>query len=597
MTVQTIDTLTTLVSPTGSLVALLRAFEGSWTQDEGASPSMIATVVVAAPTAAQYAMMRPGSGYYLGFAGEHTFIGAPVPYLWRIVSRERTMDGRVRLQATSPEIDLQNYRPSAVDRSNWANQGDVSSIIYNVLDKVYGPNRAGRWTYGNAFGQDIGVRPYPTYQAVTNLAKNPRLGVDSAGWVATSSGGTLSRGTNGSASYPFQNYARLGIGSGSTSGTGIAYQQAAPFEAGRRYTFMVYGQVAKSGGNLMSARLIWKDANGNEVGGRSYATTRRTVADWTQRFTITATAPLGAAAFDFTFYAGTGAAAWVSGDVMYASALMIVEGDGLETDGGTPLLYFDGDADNGQRGYNYSWQDTANASPSARTPLVDRDPDSLTWSPKQSAWDFLTPILQTVGVRLWADAYDKSAKPGDVVPRYYWALNEFGFTSTARRALQGVNLLDVTQLDSFTAEFPDGSPMYADQVIIHYSWTDAADQDREAYDVYPATGKKPYYLELENTPYAGAGRAKGIYNRISARTTMLQGVMWFDRGTFPGKQLALTADALGGSVVGYIDSTTHDPFRGTTEFRTKQTIAYTNASWFAATGSWASQTGSWAADI
>lgn len=192
---------------------------------------------------------------------------------------------------------------------------------------------------------------------VVNLATNPRLSPNSTNWSA--SVGTFSRGVNTSAEYPFRTYARLQYTGNTPSSSGIRYRDSLNFVAGSYYTFSMYGQVTRS--NKMSARLIWYNSSGNEVGGRSYATTRTTGSNWQQRFVITAVAPAGAASFEFTFYGGTGASNWKSGDVIYAGALSITATRNLQE-------YFDGDTPSTAE-YTYSWNGTPSASSTTRAAL------------------------------------------------------------------------------------------------------------------------------------------------------------------------------------------------------------------------------------
>lgn len=588
MPVQTITTKVELVSPTGSVVVGLSPTELSWTQDESTSPMFTGRTTVVMPTAAQFAMLRPGSGYFLRVGGWPE----PQPeqtYLFKIVDRTRTPLGLVELQFGGPEVDLQAYTPTSVDRSCWAMQGDSYQIVSYVLTKVWGTKWA-RFTYGTAYGQNLPTTPYRTYQAATNLLPNGSFEYALAPWSAASAsiGQTASWSTAGGKS--------LYIIANSTSTNSFATAPL-PVQPNTTYTLSADFQNGASpmpSGSHPQARMLIAavSVSGSLVVVGSSAAGPNT-AYGKQRLSVTFTTPsmIDPSGHVIRLYNGSKQADSITA---YWDAVALVEGDGSDTDGSSPIGYFDGDTIDGIAGYNYDWQGDPGNSSATRTPVVDRDPESLTWSPGQSAWDFLQPILQTAGWHLWCDSYDAAWQPGSVITRCFIADNSFGFSNPARRVLQGFNLLDASIVDSWSAEFSDGTPMYADQVILHYTWNDSLNQPREAYDVYPSTGKKPYYVELEDTPFAGNGRAQGIWKRISARASIAQGITWFDRGTYPGQQLALTADALGGSYLAYLEATTHDPFRGTTEFRTKQTIAYTSKSWYAATGSWASQTGTWA---
>jgi len=594
MSVQTLAATVEIISPTGAVVASLRPTAMATVKDDAASPWVTGTTTVAMPTALQFAMLRPGAGYFL------RVVSYEVPnvadgQIVRVTDRSRTALGLVELQFGGPEIDLQAYTPSTVDRSNWARQGSVPSIIAGVLDQVWGTGLWARATYGTAqaFGEDVGTPTYRTYQAATNLIANG--GFENAainGWSASGCTAAANTAWASTGQYAIRLYPN-------SSSTNSYVFTDVTVESNTKYTISATIRVGGAMNNTVDAAARRILVTGS-VGGQGYELGRSAAGavgvNATTRLSRTFTTPamLDNNSIRIRLYHGqtsTGFSAVLWDDVL------LVEGDGMDTDGVTPMAYFDGNTVDGTAGYNYDWQgDTAYASASTRTPIIARDPDSLTWSPGQSAWDFLQPILQASGIHLWAFGWNLTYRPGSVTPFVGWSLNEFGLIVTPRSVVQGNNLLDVSQVDSWSAEFSDGTPMFADQVILRYTWTDALNQPQEAYDVYPATGKKPYFKELENTPFAGVGRAQGLYNRISARATIIAGITYFDRAMIPGAQITVTADAVGGSVVGYVEAVTLDPFRGTTEFRTKNTVAYTSASWFSATGTWASQTGSWAAD-
>jgi hypothetical protein len=77
----------------------------------------------------------------------------------------------------------------------------------------------------------------------------------------------------------------------------------------------------------------------------------------------------------------------------------MIEGNGLDTNNTSIVRYFDG-ATTDTSMYRYDCTGDVYNSTSTRTPLVDRGPDALIWTAGQTAWNFLTPILQAVGWRL-----------------------------------------------------------------------------------------------------------------------------------------------------------------------------------------------------
>lgn len=207
--------------------------------------------------------------------------------------------------------------------------------------------------------ENTGIYPPIGTMNLPNYVSNPKVASALTNWAATSgtgTGSTFTRGTNSSAAAPFGAFARLQFGSGADAaeaGPGITYTETGvPFTAGETCTFSIYGQTSRT--NQMSARVIWRDSSGTEIGTRAYAATRPTTTDWTQRFVITATAPTGAAGYSLTLYGGSGASSWANGDVIYATAAMVTQTP-------TAIPYGDGDTATTVTD-RWEWAGTANAS-------------------------------------------------------------------------------------------------------------------------------------------------------------------------------------------------------------------------------------------
>jgi hypothetical protein len=528
------------------------------TLDEGNAPFLKAQVIVTRPDDVTYALLEP-------MKREPLVVTVNVDGVDRISSTmyvyDRTLDpeyDRVALTLTTRENDLQTYSPfNVVNLVSF--QSSVRNICQQVVRQATGIANATVSLVGGAADASFRV-----FSEVENLALNPKLGVNGNYWnaVGSTGGGIVARNTNNNAAYPFQTYARLPLGSGAASSAGIAYSQAGSFTPGQQYTFTMYGQVSKTGGNMMSARLVWMDSTGAEVGIRSYAATRATTSNWSQRFTINATAPANAAAIAVSFYAGTGATAWVAGDVLYATALMILEGDGTDPTQipGTPMPYFDGvTADTAD--YHYGWADTADASTSKRTPLVQRPPENLLWSSGVSGYDFVKPILDAVGLRLFLRQ--------DGV----WCLADNGYTVPGQLAIQyGSNLYEGSELLSIGETDADGFPMNADAVILRYSWTDAiTGAERSATDTATtASYKRPWVQDID-LPFPGPGQAKFLLQRLQARRYRIDASVRPDWTARPG-MTALISLANRPAQTGYVQALEFDVARGVMDVTTKGLI-------------------------
>jgi hypothetical protein len=98
--------------------------------------------------------------------------------------------------------------------------------------------------------------------------------------------------------------------------------------------------------------------------------------------------------------------------------------------------------------------------------LVD-DPAETAWTPGQTGIDYLTPILQAAGLRLYCDEARR------------WWLVDADSPATGFVALDaGTNITGVT--DAFDLDSDDS---YFDAVVIGYEWTDTAGDQQRAWDV------------------------------------------------------------------------------------------------------------------
>lgn len=242
--------------------------------------------------------------------------------------------------------------------------------------------------------ENTGVLPPIGTMNVPNLSTNPKC-TSTTGWASTGTigtGGAFTAGTNSGATYPYQTFARLQIGTGADVTAGIVHTIDATFAAGTQYTFALQGQLLKTGGNLMQTRLVWYNGSDVEVGTRSFSPVLSTVNTWDQRFVITAAAPTGAARARVTFMAGTGASAWVSGDVLYATA---VTATATSSDPG----FFDGDKQSTLTDL-YEWSGTANASTTNHWDIA-ATPAPMTPLGYYVRSDGLTSMVATGGGRTW----------------------------------------------------------------------------------------------------------------------------------------------------------------------------------------------------
>lgn len=122
--------------------------------------------------------------------------------------------------------------------------------------------------------------------------------------------------------------------------------------------------------------------------------------------------------------------------------------------------------------------------------------DAAIWAPGQTAWDYLEPMVQTAGFRLYCDERR----------RFY--LVDDTFTQPGLAELFALGTIkavdDIISLDD---------DYWFDAVVVKYTWVDELGATLEAYDTASVTGfKKVKLLEFQSN-YPGPGAAQRILDR------------------------------------------------------------------------------------
>jgi hypothetical protein len=150
-------------------------------------------------------------------------------------------------------------------------------------------------------------------------------------------------------------------------------------------------------------------------------------------------------------------------------------------------------------------------------------PEAVEWAPGQSAWDYLTPLLQAAGRRLWCDELGK----------WHLAARD---TPTGGAAL-------VLGRDAITAagDTIDRAGWY-DSVLVRYRWKDEAGNDHERFDQATSAGshrvQRPLVLEYESG-YPGPGAARRILARQQVLGRGLTASLVSDYSIDPGQPITL----------------------------------------------------------
>lgn len=144
------------------------------------------------------------------------------------------------------------------------------------------------------------------------------------------------------------------------------------------------------------------------------------------------------------------------------------------------------------------------------------------WQPGVSAWDYLNPILQTAGLRLWCDE------------RRNWRL---AVTPTATPGSLTLTATD-TIVDS-TDDISRDADWY-DAAVITYEWTDAEGVQRRAWDVASTPGFSKVASFTYQSAYPGPGAAASLLARALQRGRTRQVTAVSDYQAAPGMDCTIS---------------------------------------------------------
>ena len=544
------------------------------TLDDAWTPYVQATLVCYAPSIETLEALDPRKGLRVNVtlsqswgdaSGNWNSFGyrAPVTRTFNLSLRERAVDkktGEMTLTLASDEALLLDYALVATtpDAAPLASQSSLRSIVNYVLGKVGAALSAGSDT-------DVTVSQSP------NLVLDPR-GTTAAGNVPSAGG---SSGTRTMVNGPFSG-GPLGVNTAhrvmnSTAAASFIQLQAepttalAPVVAGETYTASAY-VAASTVASTPTIYFEWRDAANAQIGGITSFNSPDLVPAFgaLTRISGTMIAPPGAVALRLR-YRVTGA--------FPLNSSFTITGMQLEA---SPVVttYFDGASTNTGI-YTYAWQGTANASTSTRGLVTPRSEQLLDWKPGASAWDFLEPIVQATGYRLWCDE-------GRV-----WRLAKEWNTQTQ------INVSPGTGLTAGIDQISRNEAWY-DSVVIEYRWTDREGRQQVKWDIAGVPGNSTDTTVYADTPYPGPGAAASVLRRADGKGRIITPSSINDYKATPGMVLQIS---LPDSPVqtGMLSSVTWNLPDDVMQVGSRALTDTPASAWVNALGTWAAATGSWAA--
>lgn len=547
---------------------------GNAALDEGWAPYGKASLTIPIPDATTLAALDPRQNPYVTItATQRTWANGtgwsdPVTRELELLVRGRVVDHNaetVTLSLTTKEAILQDAKLVATAPSYelLPYQSSVRTICATVLAR-----------HGFALQAGDTDADFTTLTSATNLIDNPNVtgGFDVRAVNATLDTNDTSwyvQGTNSINVYGPTNadsYAEIGP-------TLAAGNFAFGMEPGKTYTISANARVKVAGtgsdlvGPVNRARAIVVhtiDPTGSYLSGYDVYVSQNlpNTVGATARLSLTVTIKPTATAVAIRLYNGNSATQQVQFD-----AVMLVEGDGKETDGISPIGYFDGSTP-ATPNYTYAWENAANQSASTRTPRFDRTPDALTQQPGTSDYDLLEPVLQQSGLRLFADELG------------VWRLVDDTYHVPGRVTVsEGFNAFQAQDTISREEAAADGSPLWFDSCVIKYSWIDAEGVQQQAWDAYEPDGggTMPAYFE-RSYAYPGPGMAEYYVKRVNGHGRTLALTAAVDYTATPGME---ASSSLPGTEdqTGYVSSVSWDFLADTMTVGTRALIDTPPSAW------------------
>ncbi|MFP7760913.1 hypothetical protein [Marisediminicola sp. LYQ85] len=165
------------------------------------------------------------------------------------------------------------------------------------------------------------------------------------------------------------------------------------------------------------------------------------------------------------------------------------------------------------------------------------DPEAALWQPGQDLDEYLRPILEAAGLRLYCDEN-----------RIWTLIMAHGYTRSTTA------LSDQVDVEQLGLGINRDDSTWFDAAVVKYQWVDANELNQTAYDTYAAPGSTKGRLFEYETPYPGPGAARRLVERAMERGQRFESTAVSDYAAYPGSNLTIaqvdrpTSEAYVGSV-------------------------------------------------
>lgn len=397
---------------------------------------------------------------------------------------------------------------TSVDTSAETHQGSLRAIIDEFLDR-----------FGAELEPGTADADFTITWNATNLLTNPSAEVDTNGWLATS-GATLARSTTvahaGDASFRLTATAASEYFGIFTDTPTIAVPYAIPVQAGKQYRFGMWVYTTHSG-KTVRPLIRWATPSADIPGSDSVGVDVPLTPGMWVFAEVIGTAPATATnAGAYPLAVGP----WAVGNLVYFD-------DGIFHEyAGRAAAPFSG-ATPADSHYTYAWTGTAHASTSTRTRLDNRAEDILQWRPGVKAWDFLSPLMDAAGLRLFCDEQ-----------RRWWLVNRPHDIDGQVNLTEAINVTEAADTIDL-GESDTGRVGFAETVVVEYRWTDSAGAQHVAYDAAGEPTGIGFHMVVER-PYPGPGAAANLLSRAAGKGRTLKLSALSDLATTPGMSVVAT---------------------------------------------------------